>query len=185
MCRLTNDSDTLYTELLKDIDRRPEARDSSFNELVIPEKTRTLLISLVEDHASKAKARHEPHNVTDAESTPRPQIDLVRDKGQGLIILLHGPPGSGKTSTAETIAAYTQRPLYSLTCGDLGLSAGDVEDSLSEHTERAASWGCVLLLDEADVFLMQRNWHDMERNALVSGKRDPNNSSRARLAIDL
>ncbi|KAL1858167.1 hypothetical protein Daus18300_010048 [Diaporthe australafricana] len=162
------DWENLDIDLLQEIDRRPEARDSSFNELVIPDKTRTLLVSLVEDHASKAKAVYDPRKMTDVESSLRPQVDLVRGKGQGLIILLHGPPGSGKTSTAETIAAYTQRPLYSITCGDLGLEAQEVEDSLSKHTERAEKWGCVLLLDEADVFLMQRNWHDMGRNALVS-----------------
>lgn len=167
---LTICSDSLDVELLNKIDQRPEARDLSFNELVIPDKIRNLLVSLVEDHASKINARHDPKSTTNTDNSRRPQIDLVRGKGQGLIILLHGPPGSGKTSTAETIAAYTQRPLYSLTCGDLGLTADRVERNLSEHTERAARWGCVLLLDEADVFLMQRGWQDMERNALVSGE---------------
>lgn len=85
-------------------------------------------------------------------------------------MLLHGPPGSGKTSTAETIAAYTNRPLYAITCGDLGTTPNEVESHLNGHMERAGKWGCVLLLDEADVFLEKRSWHDMQRNALVSGK---------------
>jgi hypothetical protein len=34
----------------------------------------------------------------------------------------------------------------------------------------AQAWGCVLLLDEADVFLAQRTSSDLERNAVVSGK---------------
>jgi AAA+ superfamily predicted ATPase len=82
----------------------------------------------------------------------------------------HGPPGSGKTSTAETIAAYTRRPLYSLTCGDIGATPTDMENKLFEHTQRANTWGCILLLDEADVFLVQRDMQDMQRNAMVSGK---------------
>lgn len=167
---LTKSLDHLDIDLIQEIDRRPAARDLSFNELAIPDKTRTLLIILVEDHASKAKASCDPTNSSNFESSLRPQVDLVRGKGQGLIILLHGPPGSGKTSTAETIAAYTQRPLYSITCGDLGPTAWQVEKNLSLHTRRAGKWGCVLILDEADVFSMQRNWQDMERNALVSGE---------------
>ncbi|KAK3364547.1 P-loop containing nucleoside triphosphate hydrolase protein, partial [Lasiosphaeria hispida] len=94
--------------------------------------------------------------------------DLVQSKEQGLIILLHGPPGSGKTSTAETIAAYTWRPLYSLTCGDLGSGSTESETLLDRHASRAEKWGRVLLLDEADVFLLQRDWTEVSRNALVS-----------------
>jgi hypothetical protein len=58
--------------------------------------------------------------------------------------------------------------LYSITCGDIGTTADEVEDRLQDHTELAEKWGCVLLLDEADVFLMRRSWDDMGRNALVS-----------------
>jgi DNA polymerase III delta prime subunit len=43
--------------------------------------------------------------------------DLVRGKGKGVILLLHGVPGVGKTSTAECVAEYTNRPLFALTCG--------------------------------------------------------------------
>lgn len=38
-------------------------------------------------------------------------IDIIEGKGQGLVILLHGPPGVGKSLTAETIALTTGRPL--------------------------------------------------------------------------
>lgn len=33
----------------------------------------------------------------------------------------------------------------------------------------AQAWDCVLLLDEADVFLAERSRDNVERNALVSG----------------
>jgi SpoVK/Ycf46/Vps4 family AAA+-type ATPase len=84
--------------------------------------------------------------------------------------MLHGPPGTGKTSTVETIATYTGKPLYAITCGDIGMTVQDVEENLRRHTKRAEDWGCVLLLDEADVFLARRTWDDMNRNAVVSGK---------------
>ncbi|KAF6835974.1 hypothetical protein CMUS01_05569 [Colletotrichum musicola] len=136
-----------------------------FKELVIPESHRELLIGLVRNQVSPAEAV-DGKNYAKAESSA--QIDIVRGKGQGLIILLHGPPGSGKTSTAETLAAYTRRPLYPITCGDLGTEPVQVEEALVEHTERAQKWGCILLLDEADVFLAQRTWRDTNHNALVS-----------------
>jgi DNA polymerase III delta prime subunit len=33
--------------------------------------------------------------------------DFIQNKGEGQIFLLHGPPGVGKTYTAECIAEYT------------------------------------------------------------------------------
>ena len=124
---------------------------------MISKRYRDLLVALVDSHASGLQRKTERSKNTAKASAPT-QIDLVRGKGQGLIILLHGPPGSGKTSTAETIAAYTRRPLYSITCGDIGTDPIIVEKNLLEHTKRADQWGCVLLLDEADVFLVQRDW---------------------------
>jgi SpoVK/Ycf46/Vps4 family AAA+-type ATPase len=144
--------------LVKEIDTESaNARAAGFDDLVIPKRYRDLLVALVDSHASGLQRGEEKSKSANMNQKPT-QIDLVRGKGQVLIILLHGPPGSGKTSTAETIAAYTRRPLYSITCGDIGTEAPIVEKNLLEHTRRADKWGCVLLLDEADVFLVQRDW---------------------------
>ena len=78
--------------------------------------------------------------------------------------------GVGKTSTAECVATQLGRPLFPITCGDLGTDAEAVEDRLEEYFHLAQRWGCVLLLDEADVFLAKRTTGDLRRNALVSGK---------------
>lgn len=94
----------------------------------------------------------------------------MRGKGKGLIILLHGAPGVGKTSTAECVADHTRRPLFPITCGDIGDNAKDVERNLEWCFQLAHKWGCVLLLDEADVFLAERSKTDLQRNALVSGE---------------
>ena len=144
------------------------ARRAGFDDLVIDQRNRDLLVALVDNHASGIQRAREKTKQSKDYFKPT-QIDLVRGKGQGLIILLHGPPGSGKTSTAETIAAYTGRPLYAITCGDIGTTPQEVELRLLQHTQRADKWGCVLLLDEADVFLVQRDWRSIQRNALVSG----------------
>ena len=54
--------------------------------------------------------------------------------------------------------------------GDLGIWASDVETALERHFAYANRWGCILLLDEADVFLAARTPSDHLRNSLVSGK---------------
>lgn len=156
----------MAVDQIEDIDKSEEARESSWNDLIIPEGYRELLVSLVNIHATETSTN--PQGAL-GHPLPRVQIDLVRGKGRGLIILLHGPPGTGKTSTAETIASFTGRALYAITVGDLGTTVDNVEKRLRYHTELAEKWGCVLLLDEADIFLRSRGWDDMSRNALVSG----------------
>jgi hypothetical protein len=52
--------------------------------------------------------------------------------------------------------------------GDLGLEPRDVDIALKETFHYAQHWKCVLLLDECDIFLTQRNKTDVQRNALVS-----------------
>ncbi|KAK8065170.1 hypothetical protein PG997_011917 [Apiospora hydei] len=152
--------------LVERIDKGEEARTRGWKDLVINENYRRLLESLVNNHMSPAEQKSIKSQI--GEGVPTAQIDLIQGKGRGLVILLHGPPGTGKTSTAEAIAAYTGKPLYAITCGDIGLSPDNVETNLLKHTRLAEKWGCVLLLDEADVFLARRGWDDVHRNALVS-----------------
>ena len=67
--------------------------------------------------------------------------------------MLHGPPGTGKTLTAEGIAELLKRPLYMVSTGELGTRSDQLEVELNKILDVAHSWGAVLLLDEADVFL--------------------------------
>ncbi|KAK1148084.1 hypothetical protein N8T08_010720 [Aspergillus melleus] len=94
--------------------------------------------------------------------------DIIRGKGRGLVILLHGAPGVGKTATAEAVALEFNKPLFPITCGDLGITPDAVEETLKRIFRYAHLWDCILLLDEADVFLTQRDRFNIERNALVS-----------------
>lgn len=41
--------------------------------------------------------------------------------------------------------------------GDIGIVPSDVERNMDNHFRLANRWGCVLLLDEADVFLAKRD----------------------------
>ena len=61
-----------------------------------------------------------------------------------------------------------EKPLYRVTCGDVGTKAEAVEKYLESVFHLGKMWGCVVLLDEADVFLEQRDLQDLDRNALVS-----------------
>lgn len=94
--------------------------------------------------------------------------DIVKGKGQGLVCVLHGPPGVGKTLTAECVAEYVQRPLFMVSSGDLGVSSEQLDEQLTEIMDMTSTWRAVLLIDEADVFLEQRALHDLHRNAMVS-----------------
>lgn len=82
-----------------------------FKRLVVPSQTKELMQALVTAQATRVR------------SPP----DIIGGKGNGLIILLHGGPGTGKTLTAESIAELEERPLYRVTCGDIGIEPEDVE----------------------------------------------------------
>ncbi|RDW80898.1 hypothetical protein BP5796_05596 [Coleophoma crateriformis] len=126
-----------------------EYNKDAFDSLVLPEDIKKTLTSLV--------------RLQDANS-PRFD-DLIEGKGKGLIILLHGPPGVGKTFTAESIAEYAKRPLYTLGKVDFGPS---MSQSLFTTLARASKWNSIVLLDEADVFMQERSPNEMFRNEQVS-----------------
>lgn len=92
--------------------------------------------------------------------------DIVGGKGGGAVILCAGPPGTGKTLTSEIYSEAMQRPLYSVQCSQLGLSPDELEKELLKVFARAARWGAILLLDEADVYVAARG-SDLTQNAIV------------------
>ncbi|KAI8718137.1 AAA domain-containing protein [Fusarium sp. LHS14.1] len=133
----------------------------TLQDIQMPEPRRKIIRSVVSAHF---KARQ---NEKQGMSTV--QLDVVQGKGKGLVILLHRAPGVGKTATAEAVAIENRKPLFPITCGDLGFSPSAVDKSLRDTFRYAHLWDCILLLDEADVFLTQRDRNDgnLERNALV------------------
>ena len=137
----------LDADLICDVCWNTEAFDS----LVIDDTTRKLIKALVMRQLETDKG-----------------TDLIAGKGQGLIILLHGGPGTGKTFTAESVAEIAKKPLYRVSCGDLGTDPTKVEEYLESVLYLGKIWDCVVLLDEADVYLEQRSMESLARNALVS-----------------
>ncbi|THG95113.1 hypothetical protein EW026_g6481 [Hermanssonia centrifuga] len=125
--------------------------DEAFHNLVLPPGRKTLLQSLVEAHNADLGFD-----------------DFVKGKGHGLVINLFGPPGVGKTLSAEATSEHVRRPLYVIGGGDLGTNAGELDVTLQRVFDIATSWKAIVLIDEADVFLEQRSLHDLERNAMVA-----------------
>lgn len=137
---------------------RPERQPNKFDEnLQLDPKYKTLIKALVQSHEQASE-----HSGKQVE-------DVVQDKGKGLVLLLHGPPGVGKTLTAETIAQATAKPLVVVSVAEIGLDASRAERNLERLFKLATKWEAILLVDEADVFLETRgSTSSASRNALVS-----------------
>lgn len=134
-------------EKIQDVDWNKDA----FANLVLPGERKHLLQSLVEAHHKEIGFD-----------------DFIKDKGQGLVVNLFGPPGVGKTFSAEATSEHVQRPLYIIGGGDLGTTAGALDAALERIFDVATAWKAIVLIDEADVFLERRSLHDLERNAMVA-----------------
>ncbi|KAI5863768.1 putative AAA family ATPase [Durotheca rogersii] len=139
-------------------------QDNVFKNLKINNEYKQMVKGLVRSHLVKKELEKKHPGASKVNQSQ----DIIYGKGRGLVILLHGVPGVGKTATAEAVALEYRNPLFVITCGDLGLTPKDVEESLTEIFRLAHLWHCVLLFDEADVFLAQRSRFDLTRNALVS-----------------
>lgn len=92
--------------------------------------------------------------------------DIVKGKMAGVIVLATGTPGIGKTLTAEVFSEMIEKPLYMVQCSQLGLDVDQIEKNLEEILGRAARWGAILLIDEADVYIRRRE-NDIQQNAIV------------------
>lgn len=122
-------------------------RDDAIDKLVLDPAKKEMIVSLVQNAGLSF-------------------ADLIENKGGGVIFLLHGPPGTGKTLTAEAVAEYLKRPLYSISVGELGTTPEELEDRLQMILTVAEVWNAVVLLDEGDIFLEKRS-DDIERNAMI------------------
>ncbi|KAK6503299.1 hypothetical protein TWF481_008326 [Arthrobotrys musiformis] len=130
----------------------PEWNETAYEKLVLREGEKELVAAF----ADRAKSRAQKFD------------DFISNKGEGIIILLCGPPGVGKTLTAEAAAEKSNVPLYVLGAGELGTTPNEVETALDRALECCRLWDAVLLLDEGDVFLEDRSSGSANQNGLVS-----------------
>lgn len=124
----------------------------AFDSLVLPADTKELILGFTSTQ----------------QATRIAYDDVIEGKGRGIILLLCGPPGVGKTLTAESVAEHMHLPLFVISAADLGMDSKHIEARLLSVLGMCTRWNAILLLDEADIFLEERSRHEVERNKLVS-----------------
>lgn len=140
----THDYNWVHEACLTPYAYKPELRDK----LVLPDAQRDLLDILTSDISVMVD-------------------DFIEGKSAGNIILCKGVPGVGKTLSAEIYSEIIGAPLYAVQSGTLGTEAKEISKNLERIFQQANRWGCVLLIDEADVFVSKRQ-HDIQQNAVVA-----------------
>jgi hypothetical protein len=131
--------------------REVQFSDEPWSQLVLPKRTKDLLYASVLFNLSGA-----------------PGVgDLIKGKSQGALYLLYGPPGTGKTLTVEAISEKFHLPLYTVSLGELGTTAREVDAAINNILALCAQWKAIVLLDEGDALLEQREKGKLQMNSLT------------------
>eukprot|EP00980_Cylindrotheca_fusiformis_P021708 scaffold8535_cov132-Cylindrotheca_fusiformis.AAC.16 len=142
-------------------------QEQAFEQLVLAEEKKELIRAVARNAGGGPRFEDDDSDDDEYDDDDEIGLDVVANKGAASIFLLHGPPGCGKTLTAEAIAELLKKPLYVVTAGDLGITASEVEKTLGSVLDLCQTWDALVLIDEADVFLEARNSTEIQRNALV------------------
>ncbi len=101
-------------------------------------------------------------------------VEALKARGHGALCF-YGAPGTGKTALGEHIAAALDKPLIIKQASDLmSKFVGETEQQMAAMFREAEAEKAVLLLDEADSFLMdrrgaQRTYEVTEVNEMLQG----------------
>ncbi len=99
---------------------------------------------------------------------------LQQERINNMNLLLHGPPGTGKTEFAKFAALEIGRPLLCKRGSDLlSMWVGGTEHNIREAFREAEEDGAILFIDEADGLIAdrgnaQRSWEVTQVNELLS-----------------
>lgn len=124
-----------------------EYQNNMEDSLIIPKENKDLIKSLIIHSNEEFK-------------------DIIHDKSGGLLAMLTGPPGVGKTLTTEAFAEIQKKPLYAVQSSQLGVEPADIEKQLKLCFERSTRWNAILLIDEADVYVHKRTTN-LKQNSVV------------------
>lgn len=127
--------------------------NEAYDSLILPDSTKQELRELVRGHRL--------HEACTGD-------DVISSRRTGLNVMLHGPPGVGKTLTCEAVAEHLQCPLYVIYPGEISGDAESVEQQLGEIFQMAHAWRAIVLLDNAEALLEARQPGDMHRNSIVA-----------------
>jgi hypothetical protein len=117
----------------------------TLDDVVVPAHVRTQLEAVV------ARIRHRPQIVD------RWGFGSHHDNAGGIVVLLHGPPGTGKTMSAAVIARTVALPAYAVDLSGLvSKYIGETQKALARVFDRAEREGSILVFDEADALFGAR-----------------------------
>ncbi|KAK8042370.1 hypothetical protein PG994_012853, partial [Apiospora phragmitis] len=145
---------------------RSADKQGSWDDLILPSDLKDMVEAVVETHIGRSQSTARVRRAA--------EVDIVRGKVRYIVVRTSRPMLCAD-DLPECVAAFTQRPLLPITCGkrwhqtrgpygtlisttgDIGYEPAEVERSLERLFTLAHHWGCVVLLDEADVFLAKRS----------------------------
>ena len=128
--------DNLYDSSLRFI--RYDQGTVRLNQVIIQEGTKNEIVTNVGNYISC----RENHLAS--------KLDEFFGYGTALVMLFHGPSGTGKTMMAQALAHQFNRPLFSLKWGQLEEQRWDYEEII-KNIFREASLNCgIVFFDEAD-----------------------------------
>jgi len=113
---------------------------------------------------------HDHKNLIDillSEEYQSHDADFIKGKGNGTLILAMGQAGLGKTLTSEVYAERKKIARLKIHASQLGTDETKIEKKLKEFMALAERWKCILLIDEADVYIRRRD-NDVQHNAIVA-----------------
>jgi hypothetical protein len=94
---------------------------------------------------------------TRAEVWADPAVARVFRREAGLVAVMHGPPGTGKTMGAQVVAAAAGRDLFRVDCATVvSKYIGETSKNLRALFDRARGLDAVLFFDEADALFARR-----------------------------
>jgi AAA+ superfamily predicted ATPase len=141
------------TRVLRDVSRhrlgelaQPVECPFTLDDLIVPDRLRRTLDALIYEAQERARFWE------------RPEARRLFPMGRGLIALLSGPPGTGKTMTAQVVAASLGMDLHRI---DLSTVISRYVGQTSENIQRVLStatqmMGVVLMFDECDALFSKR-----------------------------